>query len=78
MEQRIELRSAGGPLLGVLILGAMRLQVKRGHRMFEVDLLGTQACGEPVVFERVLYPDGVDEVDRVDEVDGVRDADTAE
>lgn len=55
-EERIELRGAGGPLLGVLLLHPLRLEVKRGHRLFEVDLAGTLAQGAAVVFERVLRP----------------------
>ena len=54
---RIELRSDNGTLLGILVIGGMRLEVKRGQRVFEIDLLGTRDMGHPVVFERLLYPD---------------------
>jgi hypothetical protein len=54
--ERIELRCAGGPLLGVLV-GGTAIEIKRGLRLFEVDLAGTQASGEPVILERVLAPE---------------------
>lgn len=57
--ERIELRNEGGPLLGILI-GGTALQIKRGLRMFEVDLFGTMAQGMPVIFERMLTPDEPD------------------
>ena len=44
MIERIELRGEGGPLLGILV-GGTALQIKRGARMFEVDLFGTLAQG---------------------------------
>lgn len=52
---RIELRSDDGTMLGVLVIGGMRLEVKRGSRVFEIDLMGTKDARHPVVFERVLY-----------------------
>ena len=55
-DQRIELRCADGPLLGVLDLASLRLEVKRGHRVFEVDILATLRTQEAVVLERVLRP----------------------
>ena len=67
MDERIELRCEGGPLLGVLV-GGTAIEVKRGARLFEIDLFGTLSNGAPVVFERLL--EGVDRVDKVDRVDG--------
>ena len=55
MEERIELRCTGGPLLGILNIATVRLEVKRGHRLFEVDLRRTLAEGIPVIIERVLH-----------------------
>lgn len=71
MEERIELRVRGG-LLGILV-GGTALVVKRGNRMYEVDLADTLFRGEAVIVERVLHPEGmVDKsVDGVDRVDGV-------
>lgn len=60
MIERIELRGEGGPLLGILV-GGTALQIKRGARMFEVDLFGTLAQGAPMILERVL--DIVQEMD---------------
>lgn len=57
VEERIELRGESGTLLGVLIVNTMRLQVKKGKRMFEVDLPGTVLGRTPVIFERVLHPE---------------------
>lgn len=54
MEERIELRCAGGPLLGVLVVRDFTLEVKRGHRLFEVDLRRTLEEGKGVVVERDL------------------------
>ena len=49
MEERIELRCAGGPLLGVLV-GGTAIEVKRGARLFEIDLFGTLALGAALVY----------------------------
>jgi hypothetical protein len=56
MQERIELRCAGGPLLGVLVVRGVTLEVKRGRRLFEVDLRRTLEEGVPVVVERVAHP----------------------
>jgi hypothetical protein len=53
MEERIELRCASGPLLGVLV-GGTAIEVKRGARLFEIDLHSTLLFGAPVILERVL------------------------
>ena len=58
MEERIELRCAGGPLLGVLV-GGTAIEVKRGARLFEIDLRSTLLYGAPVILERVLEGPGV-------------------
>lgn len=58
MQDRIELR-VRGCLLGVIV-GGTALHVKRGHHMYEVDWGRTLAEGAPVIFERVLHPEGVD------------------
>lgn len=58
MEERIELRCAGGPLLGVLV-GGTAIEVKRGARLFEIDLHSTLLYGTPVILERVLAGPGV-------------------
>lgn len=50
--QRIELRSTDGPLLGVLTLSPLRIEVKRGKRVFEVDLMETMRSGEAIVSEK--------------------------
>lgn len=50
--ERIELRCEGGPLLGVLVVRDGILEVKRGRRVFEVDLRRTLAVGVAVVIER--------------------------
>lgn len=56
MPERIELRSESGTLLGILV-GGTAIEIKRGLRLFEVDLLGTLGQGRPVILERVLFPD---------------------
>ena len=56
MIERIELRSESGTLLGILV-GGTAIEIKRGLRLFEVDLLETLDHGRPVIFERVLFPD---------------------
>jgi hypothetical protein len=38
-------------------VGGTAIESKRGLRLFEVDLAGTQASGEPVILERVLAPE---------------------
>ncbi len=53
-EGRIELRAAGGPLLGVLLLEPLRLEVRRSGRLFEVDLTETLRAKEAVVLERFV------------------------
>jgi len=58
MQDRIELR-VRGCLLGVIV-GGTALHVKRGHHMYEVDWGRTLAEGAPVIFERVLHPEGVE------------------
>ncbi len=58
MEERIELRCVGGPLLGVLV-GGTAIEVKRGARLFEIDLYSTLVYGVPVILERVLEGPGV-------------------
>ena len=55
MVERIELRSESGTLLGILV-GGTAIEIKRGLRLFEVDLLGTLGQGRPVILERVLFP----------------------
>lgn len=57
VEQRMELRTEGGTLLGVLV-GGTALEIKRGARLFAVDLYSTLVHGAPVILERVLYPEG--------------------
>jgi hypothetical protein len=57
MEERIELRCAGGPLLGVLV-GGTAIEVKRGARLFKIDLYSTLLLGTPVILERVLVAEG--------------------
>jgi hypothetical protein len=56
-DERIELRCAGGPLLGVLV-GGTAIEVKRGARLFEIDILSTLALGAPVILERMLQVEG--------------------
>ena len=56
MIERIELRSDSGTLLGILV-GGTAIEIKRGQRLFEVDLLETLGHGRPVILERVLFPD---------------------
>ena len=56
MPERIELRSDSGTLLGILV-GGTAIEIKRGLRLFEVDLLQTLGHGRPVILERVLCPD---------------------
>ena len=56
MLERIELRCEGGPLLGVLV-GGTAIEIKRGLRLFEVDLARTAVVGAPVILERVLAPE---------------------
>ena len=56
MIERIELRSDSGTLLGILV-GGTAIEIKRGLRLFEVDLLETLGNGRPVILERVLFPD---------------------
>lgn len=58
MEQ-IEVRSASGKLVGMLV-GGTALEIKRGPRLFAVDLLALLHGGVPVVLERVLHPEGVE------------------
>jgi hypothetical protein len=58
MVERIELRSESGTLLGILV-GGTAIEIKRGLRLFEVDLLETLGNGRPVILERVLFPDEV-------------------
>ncbi len=57
MDERIELRCAGGPLLGVLV-GGTAIEVKRGARLFEIDLRSTLLFGAPVILQRVLNVEG--------------------
>ena len=56
MVERIELRSDSGTLLGILV-GGTAIEIKRGLRLFEVDLPQTLGNGRPVILERVLFPD---------------------
>ncbi len=56
MPERIELRSESGTLLGILV-GGTAIEIKRGLRLFEVDLRETLSHGRPVILERVLFPD---------------------
>lgn len=51
IPSRIELRSSDGPLLGVLVLDPLRLEVKKGKRIFEVDLTATIVAGQAIVSE---------------------------
>ena len=75
MVERIELRSESGTLLGILV-GGTAIEIKRGLRLFEVDLLGTLGQGRPVILERVLFPD--EAVDSAPHMEGEGDdADTA-
>lgn len=71
--ERIDLRTPGGPLLGVLVIESaqgftpdgkpvrvirqVRLEAKRRKRFFEGDLRRTLAEGAPVIIERVLHRD---------------------
>lgn len=50
MEERIELRSVSGHLLGVLIERGL-IEIKRGRRLYLVDVLGTLGQGAPVILE---------------------------
>lgn len=52
--RRIELRGSGGPLLGVLYFEPLRIEIKRGKRVFEVDLGKTMVEGVPTIEERFL------------------------
>ena len=54
MEERIELRTASGSLLGILV-GGTAVEVKKGQRLFTIDLWSTVTRGAPVIFERVLH-----------------------
>jgi hypothetical protein len=54
--ERIELRSESGTLLGILV-GGTAIEIKRGLRLFEVDLTETLGHGRPVILERVVVPD---------------------
>ena len=74
MEERIELRAKGGPLLGVLVVETergftdggepmrairkVRLEVKRGRRLHKVDLLGTVRLQDAAARESVVQPEG--------------------
>lgn len=60
----IELR-VRGTVLGVIV-GGTALEIKRGRRMYCVDLLGTLQHGEPVILERVLHPDNEGDETRAD------------
>lgn len=55
MNERIELRSLSGHLLGVMVERGM-IEIKRGRQLFLVDVLATMGQGAPVIFERVLRP----------------------
>ena len=46
MVERIELRSASGTLLGILV-GGTAIEIKRGLRLFEVDLRRRCATARP-------------------------------
>lgn len=60
MEQRRELRSESGRLVGILV-GGTALEIKRGCRMFTLDVGGFSPECEVVIFERILHPDMSDE-----------------
>jgi hypothetical protein len=74
VEERIELRCQGGPLLGILVVEMARgctadgepmsvirkvlLEVKRGRQLFEVDVLKAVSKQEAAVLECALDPIG--------------------
>lgn len=57
MDGRVELRSESGRLVGVLV-GGTALEIKRGCRLYTLDVGALRAECDVVIFERVLYPDG--------------------
>ena len=60
MVDWIELRCEGGPLLGVIV-GGTALLIKKGRHMYEVDWESTLMHGQPVIFARVLHPEGAED-----------------
>jgi hypothetical protein len=52
VNERKELRSVSGHLVGVLLDRGI-IEIKRGRRVFTLDM---QTLGAPVIFERVLRP----------------------
>lgn len=54
-EERIELRVEDGPLLGILVPSTSVLEIKKGARVFEIDLPRTLAEGVAVVVEREFH-----------------------
>ncbi len=71
--ERVELR-VRGCLLGVIDRGAQRLEIKKGHRFFEVDLAAALVGGSALILERVLHPEGAPLIEQSEGVQGARPA----
>lgn len=61
--ERIELR-VSGTILGVIDRGAQQMEIKKGDRVYMIDLIAALVGGSALILERVLHPECGEELPR--------------
>lgn len=59
--ERIEIR-VSGTILGVIDRGAQQMEIKKGDKMYMIDLVAALVGGSALIIERVLHPEGDGEI----------------
>ena len=62
-SERIELR-VSGTILGVIDRGAQQMEIKKGDKVYMIDLVAALVGGSALILERVLHPECDEELPR--------------
>ncbi len=61
--ERVELR-VSGTILGVIDRGAQQMEIKKGDKVYMIDLIAALVGGSALILERVLHPECNEELPR--------------